>query len=433
MSTKSAWIVIALLCIAVLPWSVYRDVQLEKRGSEDLRNRVVGARMEKDGLSPYFYKWKDGDGLRYYDPRNFDTLLVSNVTASPFFHHLLYPIAELPQSSFADVWLIIEYCMLAIMMLCGVLLSATKLQRWLVIITGFAFLFTEAWRQHIANGQNYLFIPFLAMIFYYIVRNRKTLMWAFIAGMIAIVLILIRPNAVVFFVPFLLLIKKYGRNYMLVFVIPFFIAAIWFVTDSNERFIWKQYRASVNQQIKLHQDESPAKYKPRPDPAYTVWEGIDLDTRKRDSILHPQKIYSENGNVFVMARLVFHKQVDKTSLFILSACSIFLLLAVFYYRHYVKGFTLPAVAFAGFAMFMISDLFSPVYRHQYYTVQWLFPLLLAASLYRPVQLKLYCFLAAGLVLNILNIPIIPLEHTIGEYIMLVTFIVLSLRRETVTT
>ena len=114
----------------------------------------------------------------------------------------------------------------------------------------------------------------------------------------------------------------------------------------------------------------------------------------------------------------------------MSCCCIALVLLLFYSRHYATGFSLPALALIGFALFMISDLFSPVYRHQYYGVQWLFPLLLSAAVYRPANRKLYVLLAAGMLLNIVNIGFVPMEHTIGEYIMLVAIIVLSLRRET---
>jgi hypothetical protein len=106
------------------------------------------------------------------------------------------------------------------------------------------------------------------------------------------------------------------------------------------------------------------------------------------------------------------------------------LLTAFYRRHRMHGYTAADAALAGFCLFMLSDLFSPVYRHQYYAVQWMFPVMLAAALYQPTRIKIYAAIAVGVLLNILNAAAIPMEHTAGEYIMLVAFIVLSLRRET---
>src|ERR1044071_6281791 len=101
--------ILLFLSVCAIAYCVWRDIQLEKQYTGDLRNRVVGARLQKDGRLPYFYKWAPQDGLRYYDPQNFDTLKVSNITATPFLHQLLYPIADKPQRTISGVWLGVEY------------------------------------------------------------------------------------------------------------------------------------------------------------------------------------------------------------------------------------------------------------------------------------------------------------------------------------
>ncbi|MEO5591084.1 MAG: glycosyltransferase 87 family protein [Chitinophagaceae bacterium] len=431
MLAKPSWIFIALLSTVVFSWSLYRDVQAEKQYAGDLRNRIVGARMQKDGLSPYFYKWKKGDGIRYYDPDNFDSLQVSNITASPFYHHLLYPVVEWPQHTISIFWLIAEYCMLIIMVLLSLQMAGSRQQQWLVVITTCLFLFTEAWKMHIANGQNYICIPLLAMLFYYCI-SKKTLLMAFMAGCCAVILVLMKPNTVLFFLPFLFAAKKYSRNYIIIFILPVIIAGVWMFTSSKEIFLWKQYKENIAQQIKIHQQELPVTQINEADPAFAMWEGIDKKEIQKQSVLHPLHIFSENGNLFVLVQLVFHKKIPTNALFILSICSAGLFLIAFYIRHRITGFSLISVVLAGFCMYMISDLFSPVYRHQYYAVQWLFPLFVSAAVYHSSQSKMYLLLAAGVVLNILNISFIPMEHSIGEYIMLIGFIVLSLRRKTET-
>lgn len=135
---------------------------------------------------------------------------------------------------------------------------------------------------------------------------------------------------------------------------------------------------------------------------------------------------------FVFSKILFHRNPGTRILTIMLCSTVFILLVVFYLKHNSAGFTIYKVALAGFCLFMLSDLFSPVYRHQYYSVLWMFPMVLSAATYQPALRNIYLLLFAGFLLNILNITFMPMEHSIGEYIMLLAFIVLSLRRETET-
>lgn len=429
MPAKFFWIPIAIGCAMIFSWSVYRDIHLEKRYAGDLRNRIVGARLQQDGRSPYFYKWKNGDGFRYYDPNNFDSLQVSNITASPFFHVLLYPIANLPQRTISVVWLLAEYGMLLAIIVLALAIANNRQQQWMIVVTACLVLLTEAWKMHIGNGQNYLCLVFLAMLFYYSIR-KTTWHMALLAGVCATMLLLIKPTTGIFFIPFLFLLKRYPLRWLGFCMLPLLMAGIGTVTSSRQVFLWKQYKENITQQIKLHQHESPEVQKNDPDPAFPDWEGISRQEIKRQGELFPDKIFSENGNAFVMVQQLVHQKPGKQLLAALSGCCMVLLLLTFYFIHRREGFTLTGIALVGFCMFMIADLFSPVYRHQYYAVQWLFPLLLSAAVYQPAFIKIYIILAAGLVLNIINIALLPMEHSIGEYIMLVGFIVLSLQRKT---
>src|ERR1700744_349876 len=107
------WILLLLGGLLVLPHAIRRDIRFIKEYPADLRNRIVGARMIGDGVSPYFYKWKNGDGLRYYDPQAFDVNQPSITTSTPFLHRLLIPIADWPQERILVIWLVIEYLVVA--------------------------------------------------------------------------------------------------------------------------------------------------------------------------------------------------------------------------------------------------------------------------------------------------------------------------------
>lgn len=71
--------ILFILCGICLWKVINRDLILLKISTADLRNRVVGARLQKDGKDPYYFKWTENDGLRYYDPFNIDSLYISNI------------------------------------------------------------------------------------------------------------------------------------------------------------------------------------------------------------------------------------------------------------------------------------------------------------------------------------------------------------------
>ena len=81
----------------------------------------------------------------------------------------------------------------------------------------------------------------------------------------------------------------------------------------------------------------------------------------------------------------------------------------------------------GYCLYMLSDLFSPVYRHQYYTVQWFFVVLLFLGMPKqPFQRKYVILVLTGVFLNMINTPFLKMEHSLGEYLMLFSLLLFSL-------
>ena len=431
MSIKITWVAVISFFVIVAILSVSRDINANKQNPCDLRNRVVGARLTKDGRSPYFYKWKPEDGIRYYDPSNFDTLQVSVMTATPFFHHLMEPLAGLPEHEISKWWLLLEYIMFSLITWIAFSAATKALCKWAVLVAAAGFLLTEAWQMHIYVGQYYLCISFLATLFYFVVSKKENMFLALTAGVFAAALILIKPTAVFFFLPFLLVIKNYSRRYLLVLLTPLLGFFIFFIFSKNEQFLWRDYRGHIAEQVKLHQGLHPALRKKTADPDFASWEGINKEEIKNEEREHPVILHSENGNVFVIINTFFHIKLPLIALGVFLAVCLFAVGGLFYLYSRSNGPVPVAVAaIMGFCLYMITDLFSPVWRHQYYTVQWIFPVLLAAAIFKPV-FKWPCLLMwAGLVLNCLNITFIKMEHSIGEYFLLISLIALVLTRKT---
>lgn len=78
---------------------------------------------------------------------------------------------------------------------------------------------------------------------------------------------------------------------------------------------------------------------------------------------------------------------------------------------------------------MITDLFSPIFRGQYYAVQWFFPLLMLAAYWTKSEWWLCGLAVTALFLSIINTALIKMEHSIAEYLFLATFILFALKRK----
>jgi hypothetical protein len=399
------WIGLAIGATVLLWYALTRDIRYSREYMGDLRNRVVGARIIEDGGSPYFYKWEPGDTLRYYDPQAFDSYTPSISTSTPFLHRLLIPVTGLPFATIMRVWLVVLYILYFAMACYALTLARPPSARLAVIVVALLFLLTNAWALHSKYGQTYLLIPALAMLVFALRR------WPVLAGLAAAALVMVRPNAVLFLVPFLLM-----RDIKWTFWAPAVVALGWVLMSPRERGLWGDYEAMLREQVKIHQDLSPATRPAVTDPGYRFWEGLDMDTVRARIGRDPVRIYSENGNVFVLVREWAGRRMPVA---LLGVSGVVVIVAVLWVLVAVRrrhGASEPAqLAIAGFCLYMISDLFSPIYRHAYYEVQWIMPLLIAASLYGRRGRGVYGLLLVCLLLNIVHLPFVRMGNTIGEY------------------
>jgi len=424
---KNNWslILLGILCACILSWCLFRDVRISKQYGSDLRNRIVGARLQMDGKLPYFYYWRPAHGVRYYDPLQKDTTYANAITGSPFFHHLLYPIANLPQRQIARIWLAVQYGLLIASMLIAFSFTKNVRQRWAVAISGMMFLFTTAWVENIHVSQIYLLYPFLCLAFIYFFRRPDNLFFSFFAGLTAISLVLARPTMVLFFIPFLLLINRYSLKYLLVFFTPVIVLLGYFFFNKMERSFWIDYKKSLAAQVKDHQSGTfgvrNMAFKPKFH--YEKWEGWNSDSIRKEKLLYPIKFKLEFAGVKSIAKNLFKKRMSTKELTYSFAIISVLLITLFV----IKRWKDPSMDFAiaaifGFCLYMLSDLLSPIIRPQYNTVQWIFPLLFCASFYDRRYKTFHLLLTLGLVLNVLTISQIKMRHTLGEYLILFTLL-----------
>jgi hypothetical protein len=429
-------LLIAGCCFLIaLGMAFYRDYTIyEKLGTGDLRNRVVGARLQQDGISPYYYKWYPGESLRYYDGGNIGNNELTNITASPFFHYLMYPLAQYQQRTVSHIWLPLEYLFVLATAILAWKLTRNNIQKIFILVACGLLLYTETWFQHVSAGQMYVLLSMLAMLTYYCLTKREHLTAAFIGGLATIVLLLIKPNLVLFLIPFLFLIKNYSRKYLAVFFIPIILISGVHFSFENNRMYWRDYLTIIPQIAKLNQTGyTPEEikdiifYRTLSLPEYEGWNSREIAQHEKDTGF---ELHSENGNIYIIYRLLFNHKMPMGLINFLSIFSIIVMLGLFLFmRKKFDILALPNMALLGYCIYMAVDLNSPICRHQYYGTQWLFPLVLAASLYTRANKWFYVPLLAGLVLNVINSEFILMEHSLGEYIMLVTLTSLCLTRK----
>lgn len=413
------------IAVVSICWCIYRDIQIEKQYTGDLVDRVVGARLQQDGISPYFYHWKVSDGMRYYDPlNNSATTKINDITASPFFHQLLYPISNFQQRTISKIWLVLEYLALLIMAIVALQFTKTKSQRWAVLFVMASFLYTYGWKNNIERGQMYLFIAFFAMLFYFFI-NRINLYAAALAGLLGMSLILIRPSTLLFLLPFLFLIKSYTFKYKIIFFSGAIIVLLFAFSSSKSRIYWTDYRTAINEHIKAHQHLNPTLQFNEPIAEYAKWEGWDTLQIEKDAKRFPYKKSGEFGNVANFINLGLHV---KTPVWVLSSLGIsfIILLGLLFFKKFYGTIQLDSfsIAIIGFCMYMVTDIFSPVYRHPYNASQWIFPLLLLATRYTPSSFRkiMIITIIAGLFLNSLALRLLPMQNTLGEYLIFISIL-----------
>lgn len=422
--SRAWWIFISFLITGALTWTITRDLHLIKLTSGDIRNRIVGAHLQKDNKSPYFYKWKNGDGIRYYDPENFNAYAVAASTASPFFHILLYPVAEFPQYTINKIWLALQYLLLAISVFLCIKLTDTVPQKIAVLIAGTGILFTEGWISMIVFGQLYLIPPFLAIAFIYYFKNTKDPVHALISGAVFIIAVLIRPTVLLFFLPFIFLVNKYARHYKILFFIPSVLLLSWILASSTQRQLWADYRNNIREQVKIHYLKDTTFKVNDPDPHYAEWEGMNYNEMVKESKKGWFINHSQDVNFSTLVSDIFHVKLPLPlliSLFFITAGIMFLV----FWAAYTDGSTFYNCSLLGYSLYMLCDFFSPINRYQYYAVQWICPLLIAGIIFTFRFRKTYALIVICLILNIINTSFIKMEHTLGEYLWLACFFYLS--------
>lgn len=413
------------LMATALLFSIYKDINYAAPMHCDLRNRIVGARIMEDGFSPYFYICKPRGLVRYQNFGNYSSV-VSSATASPFFHFIIEPIADLAQFQINIIWMFIEYLSLVGCFLLA-FFSIDKSNRNKKALLAFTivtlFTFTIGWRLHVYSGQNYIFIPLLAMASLYCInRGHKTfdiLMFAIFSSS----LILIRPVTVLFFLPFLFFSKVYFKWGLATFLaIAVYVMFVFY--SPVQKINWTDYFKAIPIHINNHQNIAVSNLgnasTAQPFLQINQFEGIDMQWQGNNHFHDNIAILFESSNLYVFYNKYANDKLSIRTMTTIGLLAVVLLLLPLFWFIKHNSYCSPTRLFAlGFVIYDVFTFCLPVLRFNYYWVEFLFPLLIIIIGMKKLYALPVLLSAIGLYLNIFAPTWMPARQNVGELLILI--------------
>lgn len=242
-----------VIALFVFAWTSHDNLT---HPGDDLRNRVVGARVMLAGRDPYTYAWQPGDPEQWLDPVHDPH--AHRLTVSPPTLLLYAPLAPLPWRTARLVSFLAEWLALvgSLMLLARIL--PNDRQRVILLVGAVLFVIaTDFGRLHLERGQIYVFhlLALSAALFW----SRRGDIDSFAAGAALGVLALMRPNLLVM-APALLLARRWRSGGALLGAVGVGVSAALLALPTSA---WQSYLAVGDQYYRAIQGE-PIVSMPRP-------------------------------------------------------------------------------------------------------------------------------------------------------------------------
>jgi hypothetical protein len=426
-ATKVLNFLLAIAIVVALLGAVYDFSSSLKSGGNDLRNRVVGARLLIEGIDPYYYRWQPGDPETFLDPLDKLELPVSRVTVPPTGLALYIPFAKLPYLYQRLIWFFLQWG--AILLSLFLLLkrrTETLSNRFLLgyglfFITGSLF-----WRLHLQTGQLYVFYAFLIATSYWI-SSKKTRFSEQIAGLLIGMAASIRFPILVMILP-MLLFKKFK---LLVATLLGFVLSIGVTWAAFGHQTWVSYFSAMQTISHLSQGVIKVPAASQNSAISKVVEGMVFGNQSASA----DKLPAENLSVMRLLDHLFDIHISTGHLLagLLLALLSYLLILHRSYKQTERQFRPPVldtIFISGGLMLFLADLVIPAPRYSYNDIQLLVPLILLLKnidFYDVQSLCLFLLLCLGLLVAGGLFPWLPYEILLGQFLMLAVLLLMSLR------
>ena len=407
--------------LALWVYAFFTSIYCLTPNFQDLRNRITGARLMRDGLDPYLYIWKNGLPLRYYDSNLPQNLPVSVATATPAFHWLIGPLAELPQYQINVSWFFLEWASAVTSVLLAINLATSRLYKSLISLAGALFCLTAGFKQHIFQGQLYLFVPALMMITIWLIEKRKNLLAYIIGGLCLTIIFFIRPTFLILLAP-LILYKKANPFVLAAFLSTVTYAVFAFINPTQKQ-AWISYAQSIRfysgaprqEHVVFELNRTP----------YTQIEGVQFDSAINASAFNAAYLNKDETANYHLVHKHFTGNYPKAIQLIIMqlACLAIGIVTVIWLKKTQRSFGLLQALCIAAACMWCFDVCAFAIKNLYTSMLLLYPILFLFCEKRRFKPITLWALFIGILFNLGQIPLIPMPLTVGQLLILVALIV----------
>jgi hypothetical protein len=392
-------------------------------GPGDFRSRIVGARYIKDGKgAPYFYIFKKGDPMRYFDMQNCEGFPITN-TVSPFFLWVLQPICEYSQYSLDRALYVTHLVAFTALLLLGFFIIRNKNHLLFYFAALVGTMFWDAWIMHFYNTQVYFQIMMLYVIVYvaleYFEDNK---LMQVLAGCCLAFLVLFKMNFILLTLPLLFMVRKAKIILITSLVIVSGYIAVVFSTPYLLDLYKNYFHALDVYSYSVLHGFVPVAMDPCPTPNFIEGENINWLLRMMNE--KHVKLTHETINYFSLYWLAMNKQkgISRDGLLLVSASVQIIIWLVSFIRHRKHTFQVYQIILLGITAYMISDFFGPVHRLSYYLAQWIIALAILIIHYKHINWVSWVFIAFGYSILSLHHSFYQLQVSVAETALIVGFL-----------
>lgn len=404
----SRHIILWLLLSLLLGYSIFSAVKhYDHSPYNDLRNRVVGARLMAAHQSPYFHKWQPGEPETWLDPYEKPNQIVNGNTVTPPTLALFSWMNRLHYDQVQWLWIGFTFaCFLTALALIFILLKLHQRPSYLILLPA-ALLASVAWKLHVYSGQIYIVYALLLIVFFYLFTKKRF----FLAGLIAVLLIALRPPMLLVFLP--LCLWKFDRKLLFGGLTALLLLAVIHVIKipSNS---WPDYFHSMS----IHALEIPGKI---PEIAAAPAIPANPENIQFNNVAERDAYQKALSPDILSVQKVLPKEGFLSETYMLPLMLIVVYIVLFLFaikKRPLQKMSAADLLLSGFVLYILSEYFLPAPRFTYNFVQWLFPLaVLACSRKLYLDWRLL-WLLWGLFMNMVKLPFIPDAYSVGELMML---------------
>jgi hypothetical protein len=358
----------------------------------------------KSSVSPYFHKWQSSEGDYYLDPYDTPDLIMNRNTVTPFVLQIMQSFSHIKYEALTVRWSIAEIIILFLIALIFILSINSWPDRLYVFAISFGLIgCSQAWMLHNLAGQIYIYFAlFLSVLF--LISKKNNFYSNIITGILLAAFVLIRPNLIIFIIPFIFQFRPLVLGSFIVAVVVYFTA----MNANKVLWLWEDYFSAMN--LWYHE-------LCKQDLTRTYLQIFNID--KLEGLNHISRsasldLLEDTSIVGLVCRIVALK-LNKAYLFLIGFTSIFLIISFYYKR--IKSFDLKKIFILAFIFYFLSELSIPAIRNSYNAVQWVFPLILISDFVKNSFIAKILMLC-GFVFAVGFLKFMPYDLFISEIIFL---------------